>query len=409
MRVLMVNKYYHMVGGVERYVQELTQVLQQRGHDVVPFAMADPRNDPSPYAEHFVTPIDFFDSARRPAPWQVAERVIYSREAYHKMTQLIEATQPDIAHIHNISHYISPSILDALHEQGIPVAMTLHEYKLVCPVCTFWVNNAICERCRGGRYYHCAVQRCNHGSLGGSLLNAVEAYVHRLIRIYGKVGQFISPSRFLRQKHIEYGLSPERIQFIPNFLLLEDYQPRFRNDGYFAYAGRLTPFKGVGTLLEAIARLQPAQPLLIVGDGPSRDDLGVSAARLGLTNVRFLGHRSGDDLRALIAGAMFVVVPSEWYENCPYAVLEAFALGKPVVATAIGGIPELIEDGVTGVLVPPSDPDALAAALQQMCSIGAPLPDMGRAARQHVERSHGAEQHIAAISGVYDHLGAPAL
>jgi len=403
----MANKFHWMFGGSERYVKELTLLLQRRGHEVVPFAMADPRNEPSPYADCFVSPIEFFDDERRPAPWAVAERVIYSREARQKMARLVEAVQPDLAHIHNIYHYISPSVLDALHEHQIPTVMTLHDYKLICPTYSLWTQGGICERCRGGRYYHCLLHRCNHGSLPASLLNTIEAYTHRLMRIYDKVDLFISPSGFLRHKHIEHGLAADRIVHVPNFVVLENYTPCFDHAGYFAYVGRLTPFKGVGTLLEAVARLRPSVPFLVVGDGPSREELEAKAARLDLENVRFLGYQSGAALHDLVARAMFIVVPSEWYENCPYAVLEAYALGTPVVATAIGGIPELVEDGVSGVLVPPGDPDALAAGLRRLLEMGGSLAQMGHAGRERMAKLHGEDEHLAALSRAYARAGAP--
>jgi glycosyltransferase involved in cell wall biosynthesis len=245
--------------------------------------------------------------------------------------------------------------------------------------------------------------------LSGSFLNTVEAYVHRWTSIYDKVDLFISPSQFLRQKHIAEGISADRIIHIPNFVVGESFQPCFEHEDYFLFAGRLTPFKGTNTLLEALARLRPSVPLLIAGDGPNREQLENQARDLDLQGVRFLGHQSGSTLRNLIARAIFVVVPSEWYENCPYAVLEAFALGTPVIATDIGGIPELVEDGLTGLLVPPQDPDALADGLGQMLENSATLPVMGRAARQRIDRTYDEKRHLEALSQAYAYVGASPL
>ena len=409
MRILMVNKYHHVFSGGERYINELTSLLERQGHEVIPFAMADPQNIPSPYADYFVSPIEFFDGSHRPKPWVIAERVIYSRESRSKMSRLIEAVKPDIAHVHNIYHYISPSILDALRKSQIPVVMTLHDYKLLCPTYSLWVKGQICERCHGKHFYHCTLQRCNHGSLLTSALNAVEAYVHRIIRIYDKVNLFISPSQFLRCKHIEYGLSPHRIVHIPNFLNVDDYAPHFGHKDYFVYTGRLTPFKGIGVLLEAAAELRPSTPLLIAGDGPSRDELEKKSQQLGLKNVRFLGHLSGPSLRDLIAQAMFVVVPSTWYENCPYAILEALASSTPVLAADIGGIPELVDNGVNGLLVSSNNVDALAEGIEYLLKNANTLPQMGKRGREHVEKAHNASLHLAALSQAYALAGAPPL
>lgn len=405
MRVLMVNKYYRLVGGVERYISELTRRLQQEGHEVVPFSMADPRNDPTPYAGHFVSGMEFFEPGHRAAPWRVAERVIYSQEAYQKITRLIEAVRPDVAHVHNIYHYLSPSVLVALRRHGVPTVMTLHDYKIVCPAYSFWVRGQVCERCQGGRFYQCALHRCNHNSAAASLLCTVEATIHRAARLYEQVDVFVSPSRFLRQKHVEHGFAPPQFEVVPNFVNLADYTPRYDHEGYFLYFGRLTAFKGVGTLLQAVARLQPVAPLLIVGDGPARADLEAQAVQLGLQEVRFMGHQSGLVLKKLVQGARFVVVPSEWYENCPYAVLEAFALGKPVVAADIGGIPELVQPEVNGLLFPPGQVDALTACLARLLEASpSVLQDLGRAGRSGIEVTYNDKAHCSALLPIYERL-----
>jgi glycosyltransferase involved in cell wall biosynthesis len=322
------------------------------------------------------------------------------------MVRLIQATNPDLAHVHNIYHHISPSILDALHESGLPIVMTLHDYKLICPVHTLWRGGVICERCEGKRFYHCAVQRCNHGSLLASTLNALEAYVHAIMRIYSHVDLFIAPSRFLRNKHIAFGMAPDRIVHVPNFIDLAIYSPCFESDAYFAFVGRLMPHKGLGTLLEAASQVGGSARLLVIGDGPIRGHLETLARRLRLRAVDFLGFRSGQELRELIARARFVVVPSEWYENCPYVILEAFALGTPVVASAIGGIPELVQDRVNGMLFDPGSVESLAAALAFAARAPRRLSEMARAARHSAESQYGEEGHAAQLSRVYSLAGA---
>ena len=401
----MVNKFYRMFGGTERYVFELTREWELLGHEIIPFAMSDPRNRPTAYEKYFVSHMELLDRARRPASWKVSERVIYSREARRKMSELVSAERPDIAHINNIYHYISPSILDALAKQGVPTIMTLHDYKIVCPTYSLWVDGAICERCLSGRFYHCTLRRCNHGTFSGSLLNTTEAYAHRLLGIYDKVAIFISPSLFLREKHIVAGMDPDKILHVPNFLVVDDYAPCYEHSGYFAYVGRLEPYKGVDVLLDAVHHLRSSVPLLIVGDGSSRRGLEQQAASLGLENVRFLGYQTGDRLRELIAQAMFAVVPSAWYENCPYSVLEAFALGTPVVASAIGGIPELVVHGDNGLLVRPSAPEDLAVAIAQMLSSPSRFSNMGRAARRCVENHYDQYHHVEKLERAYVQAG----
>jgi glycosyltransferase involved in cell wall biosynthesis len=413
MRVLQVNKFLHAVGGAETVLFQTADLLKAHGHEVSYFAMQDDRNIPTEDEAYFVSNVAYEGHRQRNATDRlklplVAGRFLYSREAAQNIDALIKEKPPSIAHLHNIYHQISPSILSPLKRRGIPAVMTLHDYKMICPNYTLFSNGAICERCKGHRYYEAVLQRCVKGSSLSAALCAVEAYTHRITGAYEKgIDAYIAPSQFMRRKMSEFGIDPERIVYLPNFLNLERYSPRYEPGSYCVYAGRLERVKGVGTLIEAMQGGEaPATELRIAGDGDLRGELEHQVQEGGRSNVSFLGRLPRDELGRLIQDSLFVVVPSEWYENAPMSVLEAFAYGKPVIGTNIGGIPELIEEGVTGLLVEPGNVADLRRAIDRLAANPQLAVEMGRNARRYIEARHGAEQHYQGLLAIYEAAGA---
>lgn len=401
MKVLSVNKFHYIKGGADRLYLEWSELLEKKGHEIVYFSMQHERNQATTYARYFVENVEFFNNGGWRNLPDMALRVLYSRQARRRIELLIEDTRPEIAHLHNIAHQLSPSILDSLKKHGLPVVQTVHDYKFGCPTYSFFTEGQVCERCKGHHYYNTVLHRCNRGSLSASLLNCVEMYLHQLIGIYDKVDLFISPSNFLREKMIEYGFSPERIVRIPNFVDTNQYVPSYTSDGYFLFVGRLVSFKGVSTLLEAMRSVQESQ-LYIVGEGELREQLEARAREESIQNVSFLGYQSGPELKSLIANAMFTVTPSEWYENMPYAILESFALGTPVLAANIGGMPELIEPEVNGLLFEPGSVVDLVEKIRYLLLNRQQLASMGKRARAKIEREYNAETHYERVVQVYE-------
>lgn len=401
MKVLSVNKFHYIKGGADRLYLEWSELLEKKGHEIVYFSMQHERNQATTYARYFVENVEFFNNGGWRNLPDMALRVLYSRQARRRIELLIEDTRPEIAHLHNIAHQLSPSILDSLKKHGLPVVQTVHDYKFGCPTYSFFTEGQVCERCKGHHYYNTVLHRCNRGSLSASLLNCVEMYLHQLIGIYDKVDLFISPSDFLREKMIEYGFSPERIVRIPNFVDTNQYVPSYTSDGYFLFVGRLVSFKGVSTLLEAMRSVQESQ-LYIVGEGELREQLEARAREESIQNVSFLGYQSGPELKSLIANAMFTVTPSEWYENMPYAILESFALGTPVLAANIGGMPELIEPEVNGLLFEPGSVVDLVEKIRYLLLNRQQLASMGKRARAKIEREYDAETHYERVVQVYE-------
>jgi glycosyltransferase involved in cell wall biosynthesis len=402
--VLAVNKYFYPRGGAERYFLELSRMLARRGHEVVPFSMQDPENEPSPYGEYFVSPSGFDRRETLPDMLRAAARVIYSVEARRKIEALVERARPDVAHLHNIAHQLSPSILYGLRARGVPVVQTLHDYKLVCPNYQMFVDGAVCERCRGGRYYNAVLHRCMHGSLLRSLNVCAEAYLHAAVGTYRRLVElFVAPSRSLRERMIAHGVEPSRIVHVPHAISLEGYEPTYEPGGYAAYIGRLAVGKGADVVLKAAARV-PEVRFVIAGTGPLKDDLEAEAAHLGLDNVEFLGYVTGGELRSAFSGALCVIVPSECFENSPITVFESFAYGKPVVGASIGGVPELVVDGETGLLFEPGDAEALGDRIRALAADRRRATEMGRAARARLERDHSPEIHCDRILEIYERV-----
>ncbi len=401
-KILSANKFYYLSGGSETYLFALEDLLRSRGAEVVSFAMKDERNRPSPHKEYFLEKKEYLKGS----VWTKIVNgisMIYSPHARRKLSKLLDDHPVHIAHLHNTYYHLTPSIFYELKKRGIPIVYTVHDLKPCCPVYTMMAGNDVCERCRGGKYYHCLLGRCTKGSLLGSLLNMVESYVHRLLRVYDMVDLFIAPSRFYRSKMIEFGFAEDKVVHLDYTIDVDAVAPVYENKGYALCMGRLAPEKGLFTLLEAAEKV-PNQTLHILGTGPLEERIKRFVDEHNLDHVKLLGFQSGEDLNNQIRGAKAVVIPSEWYENSPLTLYEAFTYGKPVIASSIGGLPEYIEDNVTGHTFPPKNVEKLAEILGRKLDDEKNLQKMGRIARQKAIEWFHPDYHFEQISGIYRKL-----
>jgi glycosyltransferase involved in cell wall biosynthesis len=402
--LLAINNYYYPRGGAEVLFLEHNRLFENIGWQVVPFAMRHANNLPTPWADYFPDEMEFGSSYGLGAKIARAPRVIFSLQARERMRRLLDAVQPQIAHVHNIYHHLSPSMLPLLRERGIPVVMTAHDLKLACPAYTMMSGGKPCERCRGGKLYNVAVNRCIKGSLALSGLIMVEAYLHRALRLYAdNIDRIVVPSRFLLEKLVQWGWARERFIHIPNFVDIERFKPGKQASRRFVYCGRLIDLKGVETLVRAAAAARV--PVTLIGSGPLEARLRRLSDELG-ADVMFPGYLTKDALVAVIQEARAVIVPSECHENAPLALLESYAAGRPVIGSRIAGIPELVREEETGMLYPAGDAGALADTLARF----ARLPDarvnaMGAAGRAWVEQDFNAAIYLERQLGLYDTLG----
>ena len=404
MRVLLCSNFYYRRGGDCTYLLALQSLLERNGHETAVFSMRHPENLPCPQEEYFVDFLDYAELNRRKNPLnavRVLGRSIWSRQARRNVARLVADWKPDVAHFQNIHAYLTPSILGPLEAAGVPVVWTLHDYKLICPNDNFFSNGHVCEECKGGRFWRCAKNRCKKGSRAASAVAALEAYAHRRLDLPARVAAFVAPSGFLRDKFVEFGWPADKIHVLPNFLPEMPPAVAPPPEGPGLYLGTLLPTKGVDVLLRALAQAPP-HPFHILGDGAERCRLEKLAEELGLSGrVSFRGFLRGDEWNREVAGASYAVMPSVWYENGPYAALELMARGIPLVASAIGGIPELVRDGETGLLFPPGDAAGLAARLARLRHEPGLRAHLGSRAREFILRRCNPETYLAAITGLY--------
>jgi glycosyltransferase involved in cell wall biosynthesis len=411
MNVLIVNTYHYLRGGDCRHALGLGRMLERRGHEVHFFGMHDPRNLECADSRYFISNVDYREAADGRNPLEalrVAWRSIYSFEARRRMADMLRETKPDVAHLHSIRHHVTASVLPVLKARGVPVAWTLHDYKEICPNTNLYDGRRVCEDCRGGRYHKVIANRCKRGSLAASVMTYLEARINAWLGHDRYVDLYISPSRFLREKFIEFGYDPDRIAALPNFIEIDRYRPDYKRGDYLLYLGRLEKMKGLETLLEGFARARSAVEgleLRIAGTGTMEQEVRSFVNRRSVGGITLCGHVSGQELEDLTRGARAVVIPSVWYENYPYSCLEAMAYGRPVIASRIGGIPEQVVDASTGFLFTPSDPADLADRIVRLYSLSEEeTVEMGRRGRARVEEINDPDVFMDRLLGIYGSL-----
>lgn len=406
MRILHVNKYLYRRGGAEGYALDVAGAQADAGHEVSLWGMQHPQNPPLPLQDTFPSLMELDPpptglAARAGA----AARMVWSRESRAGLVAALDRVRPDVVHLHNIYHQLSPSILQPLGARGIPAVMTLHDYKLACPTYDFVAQDAVCEACLDGRFRHAVQKRCKDGSLAGSALLAVESRIHRSTRAYDPVRLFLCPSAFLADRMRVAGVYPDRLRVLNNPVDGGAFTAQDGPGVGVVFAGRLTRVKGVDLAVRAVGML-PGTVLHIAGEGPERAALEALSAAVAPGQVRFHGRLDKEALGALLRSCAVSVVPSRWQENQPLAVLEALATGLPVVVSDLGGLPELVEDGVDGRVFRADDPTALASVLRDLLSDPGRAKALGDAGREKVLRRFSPQGHLVQLEGHYREAGA---
>jgi glycosyltransferase involved in cell wall biosynthesis len=400
-RILHVNKFLYRRGGAESYMLDLARLQAAAGHRVEFFGMAHPDNPPYAYEADFPAHLELDPPPRRADQrFAATARMVWSPAARRGMERVLGSFQPDVVHVHNIYHQLSPSVLRPVAERQVPAVMTLHDYKLVCPTYLFLAQGRVCEACLDGHFRHAVARRCKDGSLAASAALAAESALHRRSGAYGPVRVFICPSRFLAAKMAQGGVYPDRLEILGNFVDTGHLPARATTGDGVVYAGRLSTEKGVDLLVEAMGRLEAGR-LEVVGEGPERSRLEALAAARAPGRVRFHGRVPRERVLELLRSAAVAVMPSRCHDNQPMAVLEAFGCGVPVVASNLGGLPELLEGGC-GETVPPEDPGALAAAIGRLLADPARAAAMGRVAQARAERDFTPAGHLAGLERLYE-------
>ncbi len=405
MKILLINKFYYLAGGAERYVFDWEKLLRARGHHVSLFSMRHPKNLPCAQERFFADPVAFDLSQSAPAKLKAAAHSIWSARAAERLEALLEAEgPPDVAHLHSFMFQLTPAILAPLTARGIPIVQTNHEYAHVCVNQHFYNHriDRICEQCLHRGRLAPLWTRCVKGSLAASAAGCAAGLAEAFFgRLRTRVSRFITPGEFMRRKFIEGGMPPERVFHIPNFVEYSAIPPSDAAGDYLLFFGRLVAHKGIHFFLDA-ARLAPELPCKVAGGGPLEEEVRRRISAEGIANVELLGHCEGERLWELVRGARAMVVPSQWYDPQPLVILESMAAARAVIAADLAGPAEMVEEGRTGLLVPPFAPERLAEAMRRLWEDPERAREMGRAGRRRVEALYGPDLHYERVMRLFE-------
>lgn len=363
MKILMVNKFLYSKGGAETYVMKLGGILESHGHQVQYFGLDNPQNVVGNRVGAYVSDMDFGTGVLHnlKAPF----RIIYSAQARKKIRQVLEDFQPDVVHLNNIQFHLTPSIILESRKyakqtgRNLRIIYTAHDYQLICPSHGLFDNDIqICERCLGGNYTHCLRTKCIKRSRAKSLLGMLDAYWWKMSPAYSYVDKIICCSNFMKTKLDTQERFREKTVALHNFVDLVA-EKNVQKEDYVLEFGHLSRDKGTYTLL-AVAKRLPQVRFILAGYGEAKEDIAQ------YPNVQYVGFKTGEELEMLIRKAKVTVYPSEWYENCPFSVIESQMYGTPVIGSRMGGIPELINEGVTGELFDAKNADELEQKLRKI-------------------------------------------
>ncbi len=369
MRILLVHKFHFRFGGAEKIYFETARLLQEAGHEVAFFSMQHPKNERTPWERYFVDTVDFEDEGK--TLWQkirIGWRIIWNQQAFENITKVIDEFHPDVAHCFNVYHQLSPSVLRALYKKRVPIVLTLCDFKAVSPNYFLYdfAKRQIWDSASGIR---CILDRVIKHSFAKSLVCALEKWLHDMLGSYRQVALYLSPSDFLIQKYRDFGFAGSILRIhhpvITQTAALESlaHLPWKDREETYLFFGRLSPEKGVEVLLRAFVSL-PDKKLEIVGFGPDKSYLEALTDDLGITQrVSFVGSEYGEALIQRIGRSKAVIMPAMWYENQPFVLMDSLRSCTPIIASRIGGIPDIINDGENGFLFQVGDASDLTRCL----------------------------------------------
>ena len=385
MRILVAHNRYQQRGGEDAVVANEIRMLAEHGHEV-DYLSEDNESIRGVKERVFA-----------------AGRAFYSTHSARSIAARIDSFRPDIVHVHNFFATLSPSIFFAANEKRVPVALTLHNYRLVCANALLYRDGHPCEECVDRRTFLPGVlHACYRSSRIGSAVVGGSMALHAAAGTWQKrVDRYIALTAFAARKISGYRVPMERIRVKPNFT--SDLGEGTGGGGFALFAGRLSQEKGIQILIEADAKGLLPMPVHLVGDGPMDEILQQAATRQG-TRLRPIGVKSREDLQKLMQRATVLVVPSIWYEGFPVVCVEALAAGLPILCSRIGGLPEIVEDGISGRLFPPGDAVALAYEMSRFVDGSDKLQTMRRAARKRYEENYSAERNYTMLIDIYREL-----
>lgn len=411
MRILLVNYRYFISGGPEKYMFNIKKMLEENGHEVIPFSIHSNKNVETEYSKYFVEPIGgrnntYFDEVKKTPKsiWQMLTRSIYSVEVEKAIKKEIQDVKPDLVYIIHFVNKLSPSVIRGAKKMGLPVVLRLSDYFLLCPRFDFIHDKKPCEECLIKGYMACVKKRCVKGSLFASAIRVFSMKVHTLMNIYKDVDAFITPSEFLKNKLVSNGFDEKKIICIPTFTASKSKVGKTQIGSYGLYFGRITEEKGVDTVVKAYEQM-PDRFVKIMGDDTTKEAVRLKTyiAQKKIKNVEFVGFKSGEELEEIIKEARFTLIPSIWYDNLPNTALESFQYSKPVIASNIGSLPELVLDSVNGYLFRPGDEKELWEKIIVLDNDEL-VEQMGDASRSQLLDRFSPSTHYKALMQVFERV-----
>jgi glycosyltransferase involved in cell wall biosynthesis len=375
MKILLVHSAYQQFGGEDSVVKAETELLKQHGDEVRLYS----RHNDEIKQFGLVQKALFFPQS------------IYSWKTSGELEEVVREFTPDVAFIHNVYPLISPAAYHKLHALGVPTVQVLHNFRPFCPNGFYYTQGQICEACKEGNYLNAVSKRCYRDSRVLSGLYAATLGFNRMAGMVNKISGFICLTEFFRIKMREAGVPDAKLFVRPNFVEAPPLNGQKAANDYALFMGRLSPEKGLRTLLRAFEQL-PQFKLKILGTGPMEQELRDYIAQKSLRNVEFLGFKSGAEKLEILNNALCLVLPSEWYENFPVTVLEAFMASKPVIASRMGGLPYIVEEGKSGLLFEAGKPEELARKIRQFVDHPDKAARMGACGRALSETKYGPQQ-----------------
>lgn len=361
----MINKFLYANGGSETYIFKLGDYLKILGHEVEYFGMEHKGRCVGNRVNAYTSDMDFHGGSKF-AKLTYPLKTIYSLEARTQLRKVLDDFQPDVCHLNNFNYQLTPSMILEIvkwrkqNGKQCKIVFTAHDYQLICP--NHMMNNPNthqnCEKCLGGKFTNCMKGKCIHGSIAKSVIGMMEAYFWKINGAYKYIDKMICCSQFLKTKMDINPLFATKTIALHNFVDRVEWKPTEKKD-YVLYFGRFSEEKGIGTLIE-VCKFLPQVQFVFAGTGPLEETIN------GISNIKNVGFQKGEALEKLIREAQFSIYPSEWYENCPFSVMESQMYGTPVLGARIGGIPELIEEGKTGELFTSGNADNLKAKIKDL-------------------------------------------
>jgi glycosyltransferase involved in cell wall biosynthesis len=383
-KTLLIHDFYQQFGGEDAAALADKALLESKNQEVLLYTRDNSEIRDFSLVEKLKAPI----------------QALFSWQTKDELTRLVRSERPDVAYVHNFFPLISPSVYHVLHSLGVPVIQVIHDFRFFCPNGWFFTQGQICERCKGGDYFNAVRFRCYRDSYLASAVAASSIGINRLAGIFGKIDRFVCLTDFLKEKLVESGIPLEKIFIKPNFVDASQTVPDYGHGKYALFLGRLSPEKGIWTLVHTFRQLRGIS-LKIAGTGPMEAEVRSFLRENAVENVELVGFKSGRDKCQLLRDSMFLVMPSECYETFGLAILEAYAAGKPVIASSIGSLPWLVRDGKSGLLFAKGDCNGLAEKIVRLSAHADEREAMGRFGRALVETEYGPQRNYEVLMELF--------